>query len=251
MKIRFLGTGTSTGVPEIGCKCEVCTSSDRKDNRLRASVKIEVESRNFFIDCSPDFRRQTMKLPFDRIDGILITHEHYDHTGGIDDLRPFSRFGQIDLYAELRVETILRERLAYYFNAQYGGVPQIALHPIANLHPFHVKDIEIIPIRVIHYKLPILGYRIGGMAYLTDVKMLPEEEILKLNNLDVLIISALRIEDHISHQSLSQAMELAARIGAKSTYFTHMSHHIGLHNVVEKTLPATCYFAYDGLEINL
>lgn len=251
MKIKFLGTGTSTGVPEIGCKCLVCTSSDKRDNRLRASVKIEVDDRNIFIDCSPDFRLQTMELPFEKIDGILITHEHYDHTGGIDDLRPFSQFSPIDLYAEPRVESILRERLAYCFNAQYGGVPQIILNSITHLHPFLVKGIEIIPIRVMHYKLPILGYRIGNIAYLTDVKMLPQEEILKLSNLDVLILSALRIEEHISHQNLSQAIALAHQIHAKRTYFTHMSYHIGLHSIVEKTLPTTVHFAYDGLEINI
>lgn len=252
MKITFLGSGTSTGVPEIGCKCKVCTSTDERDKRQRASIKIETGKKNIFIDCSPDFRNQTLTLPFEKIHGILITHEHYDHTGGIDDLRPFSRFGQIDLYVEPRVESILRERLAYCFHAnKYGGVPEITLQPVIYPEPFFIENVEIKPIRVMHHKLPIVGYRIDNMAYLTDVKTFPQEELYRLENLDLLIISALRKEEHTSHQNLTQAIELSLQINAKNTYFTHMSHHIGLHAAIEKELPEHFHFAYDGLQISL
>ncbi len=252
MKITFLGTGTSTGVPEIGCRCIVCQSLDNKDKRRRASIKIEMNEKNIFIDCSPDFREQTMLLPFKKIDAILITHEHYDHTGGIDDLRPFTRFNPVDLYAETRVSKILKERLYYCFvSHKYGGVPELRLHDVLVDIPFFIGNIFITPIRVMHHKLPILGYRVGDMVYLTDLKTLPEKELKKLEGLKVLIISALRKEEHLSHQNLSQAIALAKRIGAQITYFTHMSHHMGLHEEVSKELPPGFYFAYDGLEIEI
>lgn len=252
MIVRFLGTGTSTGVPEIGCKCEVCTSIDKRDNRLRASVQVRVDDRNIIIDCTPDFRQQTLNLPFRKIDGMLITHEHYDHMGGIDDLRPFSRFGTVNLHVEPNVARALEMRMPYCFSAnKYRGVPDIALHIIHDLSPFLIDGIEIVPIRVMHYKIPILGYRIRNFAYLTDVKYVPEEEIPKLKNVDTLVLSALRKKEHFSHENLDEAIALAKKINPRITYFTHMSHQMGLHSVTEKQLPSGMFFAYDGLEITI
>lgn len=249
MKIRFLGTGTSTGVPELGCSCEVCTSDDSHDKRLRCSVIIEVDDIRILIDCTPDVRQQLLNQPFRKIDGVLITHEHFDHVGGVEDMRPFSRFGTLDVYAEPNVNNALKLRMPYVFsNSPFGFVPNITLKTIENLSPFKINDIEITPIRVMHHKLPILGYRIHNFAYLTDLKTLPDSELEKLTNLDVLVISALRYEEHISHQTLDEAIALSNKIGAKQTYFTHMSHHIGLHKVVNERLPSNCALAYDGFE---
>lgn len=252
MKIRFLGTGTSTGVPEVGCRCEVCTSADAKDKRLRCSVQVEVDDLRFIIDCTPDFRQQVINLPFKKIDGLLITHEHYDHVGGIDDLRPFCRFGAVDIFAEAKVQSAFLQRMPYCFGEnRYAGVPDLKIHIIDNLQPFYIRGEEIIPIRIMHFKLPILGYRIRNFAYLTDVKYVPDEELIKLYGINVLVMSALRKERHISHQTLDEAIALAEKIGAKQTYFTHMSHQIGLHELVNKKLPSSFSFAYDGLEIFL
>ena len=252
MKIRFLGTGTSTGVPEMGCGCEVCTSLETEDKRLRCSVQVEADDTRIIIDCTPDFRQQVIDLPFSKIDGLLITHEHYDHVGGVDDLRPFCRFGAIDIFAETKVQNAFFQRMPYCFGEnRYAGVPDINIHIINDLQPFFVKNVEIIPIRVMHLNLPILGFRIKNFAYLTDVKYSPDEELTKLTNLDVLVMSALRKERHISHQTLDEAVSLAKKIGAKQTYFTHMSHQIGLHKDVNKKLAASFSLAYDGLEVFL
>lgn len=251
MRVRFLGTGTSTGVPEIGCQCEVCTSLDPKDKRLRSSVQILMEEKQFLIDCTPDFRMQMLPLAFQKIDALLLTHEHYDHVGGIDDLRPFCRMGTVQIFAEDSVCTSLMERMPYCFGEdKYKGVPKIELNKIS-LQPFEIAGIEIIPIRIMHHKLPILGYRIKNFAYLTDIKHLPESEIEKLIGLDVCVISALRHRTHISHQTLEDALALAGKIQAKQTYFIHMSHTIGLHDTIQQTLPKNMFFAYDTLEIEV
>lgn len=247
MQVRFLGTGTSTGVPEIGCRCEVCTSKDPRDNRLRCSVWVKVDNKNILIDCGPDFRQQVLSLDFEPIDALLISHEHYDHVGGIDDLRPYCRFGDINIYTEATVREHLMQRMPYCFSeVKYPGVPNIILNTI-DTEPFIIGGTEITPIRVMHYKLPILGYRIKSFAYLTDVKTIPETEYSKLKDLDILVISALRIEEHLSHQTLEEAIVNAKKIGAKKTYFIHFSHQIGLQHIVEKSLPDTMYMAYDGL----
>ncbi len=252
MKIRFLGTGTSTGVPEIGCRCEVCTSANKKDNRLRSSIQVETEGRNIIIDCTHDFRAQMMPIPFRKIDALLITHEHYDHTAGIDDLRPFCRFGTVDLYMQPNVKNAIETRMPYCFSKNnYGGVPEIKIHEIDNYEDFRINNILITPIKVMHYKLPILGFRIKNMAYLTDLKILPDEELAKLKDLDLLIVSALRRTPHISHQTLEEAILLAEKIGAKETYFTHISHHLGLYADVTIELPTNMHLAYDNLELQL
>lgn len=252
MKIQFLGTGTSTGVPQIGCRCAVCCSSDARDKRLRASIRIEVEGKVLLIDCTPDFRQQMMSLPFVKIDGVLFTHGHYDHTSGIDDLRPFSAFGTVELFMEERLEQIIRERMPYCFGPiRYGGVPDITIRRINENNSFFVDTVEVIPIRVMHYKLPILGYRIGDFVYLTDVKTIPEGEWEKLRNVDTLVISALRRKEHISHQTLQQALEVVNIIRPKRAFFTHMSHEMGLHEEIQRELPPHVMFAYDGQELTL
>lgn len=252
MKIKFLGTGTSTGVPEIGCKCEVCTSTDRKDKRLRASVLITANNKYILIDCGPDFRQQLLNERFNKIDALLLTHEHYDHVGGIDDLRPFSRFGDIEIYAQERVTRILKERIPYCFtDIKYPGVPSINLNSLKDDFPFFIEDVKIEPVYLQHYRLSIFGYKIGNFAYLTDLKTIPEEEYKKLEGIDTIVMNALRINEHISHQTLDQALENIRRIAPRRTYLTHMSHQIGLHEDVQASLPNNVYLSYDGLEIEV
>lgn len=258
MKISILGSGTSTGVPEIGCKCPVCTSSDPRDNRLRCSGLIETDGIRILIDCGPDFREQMIRLDdFKPLDGVLITHEHYDHVGGLDDLRPFCRFRDVPVYAERYTAERLRQRIPYCFAEQlYPGVPRIVLEEIVPDVPFVVSNqegnkVEVMPVRVMHGKLPILGYRIGRMAWITDMLTMPDSEYELLQGLDVLVMNALRLQPHYTHQNMQQALENAKRIGAKETYFIHMSHQIGLHAEAEKLLPPHIHFAYDGLTITL
>lgn len=251
MKITFLGTGTSNGVPVLGCECTVCKSKNPKDKRLRSSVLIEKADKQILIDVTPDFREQMMNLPFRKISGVLISHEHYDHVGGIDDLRPFGKFGEIDIYAEQNVSQALRNRLPYCFASQkYAGIPNLKITEI-DCTPFHIDAIKIIPIRVMHFNLPILGFRISNFAYLTDVKTLPDDEFNKLKDLDILVVSALRKSEHISHQNLDQATELIHKIKPKKAYLTHLSHQMGLHSVVNKELEENISIAYDGMEVRI
>lgn len=251
MRIVFLGTGTSTGIPEIGCQCEVCTSRDPRDRRLRASILVETGGKRILIDCGPDFRWQVITNKIYHLDAVLVTHEHYDHVGGLDDLRPFCREKGVDIYAEENVAEAIKTRIPYAFREhKYPGVPNLALHTI-DTRPFTAAGVTVIPIRVMHAKLPILGFRIGKMAYLTDLKSLPYEEYAKLENLDVLIIDALRKGEHPSHASLDEALAVVREIRPRDAYLIHMSHRIGLHAVVEKELPSRVYYSYDGLSVDI
>ena len=220
MKITILGSGTSTGVPEIGCKCLVCTSSDPRDNRLRCSGLVETEGLRILIDCGPDFREQMIRLnDFKPLDGVLITHEHYDHVGGVDDLRPFCRFRDVPVYAEQYTAERLRQRIPYCFAEHlYPGVPRITLAEIVPDSPFIIGNpegnkVEVTPLRVMHGKLPILGYRIGKMAWITDMLTMPGAEYDLLQGLDVLVMNALRPQPHNTHQNLKEALDNAQRIG--------------------------------------
>lgn len=249
MQITFLGTGTSTGIPQIGCTCPVCTSTDPKDNRLRTSVVVSVNGKNILIDCGPDFRQQVLRSGIGRIDAVLITHIHYDHTGGIDDLRPFGGKHTLPIYLEAPVAEGIRTRLPYCFGDHlYPGVPNIRLQEIG-VEPFTIENIEVTPIRVMHYKLPILGYRIGGLVYITDALTIPDEEYAKMKQVDVLVINALRKQPHLSHQTLDEALRVIERVQPREAYLVHMSHHMGLTAEVEKELPPHVHFAYDGLVV--
>lgn len=258
MKITVLGSGTSTGVPEIGCTCPVCTSSDVRDKRLRCSGLVEVNGVRILIDCGPDFREQMIRLDdFKAIDAVLVTHEHYDHVGGLDDLRPFCRFRDVPVYAEAYVAQHLRERIPYCFAEHpYPGVPRITLEEVVPGQPFTVcniegNQVEVLPLRVMHGKLPILGFRIRNMAWITDMLTMAETEYESLKDLDVLIMNALREKPHPTHQTLAEAIENVKRLAPKEVYFVHMSHHVGLHEEIDRNLPVDMHFAYDGLTLTL
>lgn len=258
MKITILGSGTSIGVPEIGCTCEVCTSKDPRDKRLRCSGLVDVDGVRILIDCGPDFREQMLRLnDFGPIDAVLVTHEHYDHVGGLDDLRPFCRFKDVPVYAEGYMAERLRERIPYCFAEHlYPGVPRITLNEVDPGIPFRVsnaegREVEIMPLRVMHGKLPILGYRIGKMAWITDMLTMPASEYDRLGGLEVLVMNALRPKPHNTHQSIAEALENVNRLSPKETFFVHMSHHVGLHEEADKCLPPHVHFAYDGLVIEV
>lgn len=252
MKLTFLGTGTSCGVPTIGCQCYTCSSTDPHDKRLRCSVLIETESTRILIDCGPDFRQQIMSQPFRKIDGILITHAHYDHMGGMDDIRPYCQFGEINVYADPVARKGMLEMLPYCFaEHRYPGVPAIQLHEIHKHEAFRIGDLDIVPFEVMHHDLPILGYRIGPLAYITDMKTIDEREIPYILGCNTLVVNALRQKPHHSHQTLDDAVAFARRIGARQTWLIHSSHDIGRHAEVNASLPSDIQMAYDGQVIEI
>lgn len=253
MQITFLGTGTSCGVPVIGCQCEVCRSADWRDRRLRCSVLVETDSTRLLVDIGPDFREQILPIPFRRIDGILITHSHYDHVGGMDDIRPYCQFGEINVYADPIACKGMLEMLPYCFaEHRYPGVPAIGLHEIHAGEPMRIGDIDVLPFQVMHGQLPILGYRFGRFAYITDMKTIDDDQAELLKGVEVLVVNALRFDTpHHSHQLVDDAVAFARRVGARRTLFIHMCHEIGLHEEVNRRLPEGVELAYDGQRIEV
>lgn len=253
MKLTFLGTGTSTGVPEIGCKCEVCTSSDPRDNRLRCSALLQTGDANILIDCGPDFRVQMLRADVKRIDALLLTHKHYDHIIGIDDLRPYTRDKELPIYADRETEMQIRSFFPYCFGkVKYPGVANISVHTIDHRSAFDVCGQQVMPLRVFHGMFPITAYRIGRLGYITDMSYIEPSELDKLKGVDVLVINALRFsKPHKTHQTVLEALAVVDYLKPRETYFTHMMHHIGLHAKIEKCLPQGVHLAYDGLEVEI
>ena len=253
MQITFLGTGTSCGVPVIGCACEVCRSSDPKDKRLRCSILVETETTRLLVDCGPDFRQQILSQPFRRIDGILVTHAHYDHVGGMDDIRPYCQFGEINVYADTLACKGMLQMLPYCFaENRYPGVPAIGLQEIHAGKQMTIGDIDILPVRVMHGQLPILGYRFGPFAYITDMKYMEADQASLLRGVEVLVVNALRFDKpHHSHQLVADAVDFAHSIGARRTLLTHVCHDIGLHATASDRLPKDVELAYDGQRLTL
>ena len=254
MKVYFLGTGTSQGIPVIGSSHPVCLSKDHKDKRLRVSVWIYNEETSIVIDCGPDFRQQMLTSNCKKIDALLFTHEHADHTAGIDDIRPFNfRHGDIPVYAHQRVIENLKKRFDYVFETEnrYPGAPSVQPIEVVNNHNFSIGNFKVIPINAMHGNLQVFGYRIHDFAYLTDVKTIELEEIEKLKGLKVLVINALRDESHHSHFSLQEALDFVTLIHPEKVYLTHISHSLGFHEEVQKKLPKNVFLAYDNLEISI
>lgn len=253
MKITFLGTGTSQGIPVIACDCAICTSNDTRDKRLRASILIEHKNKVIVIDSGPDFRYQMLRAKVKHLDAIVFTHEHKDHVAGMDDIRAFNHKQQseIDIYAHERVQDALKREFSYIFShIKYPGVPLVHLHEISN-RPFNIGEIELLPIEVMHFKLPVFGFRINDFTYITDAKTVSEEEKSKIKGTKVMVINALQKEKHISHFTLDEAVIFAKEIGAEKTYFTHLSHKMDKHDIVSKELPEGIEIAYDGLVLSL
>lgn len=254
MKVYFLGTGTSQGIPIIGSNHPVCLSTDLKDKRLRVSVWIHWENHSYVIDCGPDFRQQMLASNCQKVDAILYTHEHSDHTAGLDDIRPFNfKQGEIPIYAHQRVIDNLKLRFDYVFKTEnrYPGAPSVKTIEVVNNHPFPIGNKIAIPVNVMHGDLPVFGYRIDDFAYLTDMKTIDESEIAKLKNLKVLVVNALRETPHDTHFNLQEALDFIAMIQPEKAYLTHISHHMGFHEEVQQKLPENVYLAYDNLEITI
>jgi phosphoribosyl 1,2-cyclic phosphate phosphodiesterase len=253
VQITFLGTGTSQGVPIIACPCNICQSSDSKDKRLRTSLLIETDGKTFVIDTGPDFRQQMLRENVKNMDAVIFTHEHKDHTAGFDDIRAFNFVNKkkMEIYASLNVQEAIKREFSYIFSDfKYPGIPEINLHLVEN-KPFSIQGVEIIPIEVMHYKLPVFGFRIGDISYITDANYISDQEKEKIKNSKILVLNALRREPHISHFTLDQAIELVNELKPEKAYFTHISHQLGLHADVEKELPENIELAFDGLKINI
>lgn len=252
MRLTFLGTGTSQGVPVIACRCRVCRSGDSRDRRLRTSALLEVEGRNILFDIGPDFRQQMLREDVGRLDAILITHAHRDHVGGLDDIRSFNyvQHSKMDVYLNAEARFAIERDYHYIFEPhQYPGLPEADLHTVEA--PFTAAGVEVVPVKAMHKDLPVLGYRIGAIAYITDANYMAPAEIAKLKGVKVLVINALRREKHFSHYSLPEALAVIEEVAPERAYLTHMSHEMGLHEEVSATLPPHVALAYDGLKVEI
>ena len=253
MKITFLGTGTSQGIPVIGCGCVVCKSTDPKDKRLRVSILVETDDKTIVVDSGPDFRYQMLRANVNDLDAIIYTHEHKDHVAGLDDIRPYNYLLHkvIDIYATTRVQDALKREFAYIFaDTKYHGLPQIKLHTVG-VEAFEIGKTTIIPIEVMHAKLPVMGYRFNDFTYITDAKTISENSFEKVKGSKILVINALQKENHVSHFTLEEAIAFANRVGAETTYLTHISHNLGLHSDVSEELPSHIKLAFDGLSFEI
>lgn len=253
MKITFLGTGTSQGIPVIGSNHEVCLSTDSRDKRFRSSVLLEWNNASYVIDCGPDFRQQMLRSNTNRLNGVIFTHYHADHTAGMDDIRPFSlRDGEVQMYMDRVVAQNLQERFAYIFATEnrYVGAPKVSINLIEN-KAFELSGKKIEPVEVMHGNLKIFGYRIDKFAYITDAKNVLGKEIEKLKGLDVLVVNALRKDAHPTHFNLDEALSFIRELKPRKAYLTHISHRLGFHKEVSKELPENVFLAYDGLEIEV
>jgi phosphoribosyl 1,2-cyclic phosphate phosphodiesterase len=251
LKITFLGTGTSSGVPMIGCGCEVCTSADKKDNRLRSSILVESEKTSIVVDTTPDFRYQMLRANVKKLDAVLFTHPHKDHIAGLDDVRAFNYFQHkpMELYANSLTEEAIKREFAYAFSdKKYPGIPNLNLNTIDE-NPFMVGDIPVLPILVWHLKMPVLGFRFGKFTYITDANRIEEEEKDKIRGSEVLVLNALRKESHISHFTLDEAVAMIKELAVPEAYFTHISHQLGKHEDINDELPNGIELAWDGMEI--
>lgn len=253
MKVTFLGTGTSQGVPVICCDCPVCSSLDYRDKRLRSSIHLEIDGKSVVIDTGPDFRQQMLRGKIQKLDCILYTHEHKDHTAGLDDIRSYNFLQKKDMpiYGTEKVLDQIKREFSYIFEeVKYPGVPAVITHEITNL-PFEAEGIKVIPIQVMHYRLPVFGFRFGDFTYITDAKYIDDIELEKVKGTKVLVLNALQLTHHLSHFTLKEAIEIVDIIKPERAYFTHISHKLGTHDQVEKTMPAHIRLAYDGLQIEI
>lgn len=253
MVVTFIGTGTSQGVPVIACNCEVCTSSDSRDQRLRTSILVESADTCIAIDAGPDFRQQLLRESVKKLDAVVFTHEHKDHIAGLDEVRAFNYFNRMRMpaYATPRVQQAIRREFAYAFSEEkYPGIPEIDLYDIGD-DPFSVGDINLVPINVLHYKLPVKAFRIGNFTYITDANFISEAEKEKIKGSEIIVVNALRRELHVSHFTLHQAIELMEELKPRKAYLTHISHQLGKHEAVSRELPEFIELAYDGLKIEI
>lgn len=252
LKITFLGTGTSSGVPLIGCDCEVCSSADKKDNRLRSSILVQSATTTFVVDTGPDFRYQMLRQKIKHLDAVLFTHPHKDHMAGLDDIRAFNFFTKkpIDVYADSLTEEAVRRDFYYAFtDTKYPGIPELNLNTIS-LEPFTIGDIPVIPILVWHLKMPVMGFRFGKFTYITDANRIEESEREKIRGSEAMVLNALRKQKHISHFTLEEAIEMVQELKVPEAYFTHISHQLGRHDEIETELPDGIHLAYDGLTLS-